>query len=161
MPLPEALAREDWPEAYQTYFQRLSPAPVVWCYEALGDDLFGNANPQRSDCLKRLIGDLHFPKGTSVFWPPRLPDVADVDLSQRVLLQALQELFPKLVISVGSGPVLSLLYGSESPLPFTQRLLKGHMVVFLPDFQDLAENTSLFTQSVLYLRAIVSQLFII
>lgn len=159
--LPEALAREHWPKEFQAYFQRLSPSPVVWCYEALGDDLFGQSDQQRSDCLKKLIGELHFPKGTSVFWPPSIPKVADTAISQQVCLQALQELFPKLIICLGSGPVLSFLRGADEPLPFTQRLVKGHMVVFLPDFKDLIANTSLFNQSVLYLRAIVSQLFII
>lgn len=159
-PLPDLLPRAEWPSSFQSYFHKVSPAPVLWCYEALGDDLFGQPDQERSQCLKRLIGELRFPKGTSVFWPPSLPDVSDAALAQRVLLQVFQELFPKLVICLGSGPVLSFLSDGDAALPFTQRLVKGHMVVFLPDFSELIENPSLFTQAVLYLRAIVSQLFI-
>lgn len=158
---PEPLPREDWPKAFQDYFQKISPSPVLWCYEALGDDLLGTPDQERSQCLKQLIGELRFPKGTSVFWPPALPDVADVAQSQGVLLHVFQELFPKLVICLGTGPVLSFLSDGAAPLPFTQRLVKGHMVVFLPDFSELFQNPSLFNQAVLYLRAIVSQLFIV
>ena len=159
--LPESLPIEDWPKAFQDYFQKISPSPVLWCYEALGEDLLGSPDQERSQCLKRLIGELRFPKGTSVFWPPALPNVADVGQSQRVLLRVFQELFPKLVICLGSGPVLSFLSEGDAPLPFTQRLVKGHMVVFLPDFSEMIQNPSLFNQAVLYLRAIVSQLFIV
>ena len=159
--LPEPLPREDWPKAFQDYFQKISPSPVLWCYEALGEDLLGTPDQERSQCLKRLIGELHFPKGTSVFWPPSLPDVSDIEQSQGVLLRVFQELFPKLVICLGSGPVLSFLSDGDAPLPFTQRLVKGHMVVFLPDFSEMTQNPSLFNQAVLYLRAIVSQLFIV
>lgn len=151
----------EWPVPFQEYFNRVVPSPVMWCYEALGEDLFGEANESRSSCLKSLIGKLQFPKGTSVFWPPSVPAVQDVLLSQRVLLQALQELFPKLVILLGIGPTLSFFHGENKPLPFTQRLFKGHMVVFLPDFSELLENPSLFNQSVHYLRAIVAQLSIV
>ena len=88
---PEPLPREDWPKAFQDYFQKISPSPVLWCYEALGDDLLGTPDQERSQCLKQLIGELRFPKGTSVFWPPALPDVADVAQSQGVLLHVFQE----------------------------------------------------------------------
>lgn len=159
--LPDPLPLAEWPQAFQDYFQKTSPSPVLWCYESLGDDLFGTPNQERSQCLKRLIGDLRFPKGTSVFWPPAMPGIGSVALSQGVLLQVFQELFPKLVICLGSGPVLGFLSDGDTPLPFTQRLVKGHMVVFLPDFSELVQSEALFAQAVLYLRAIVSQLFIV
>lgn len=155
------LAVDKWPQGFQQHLNKLSPSPVLWCYEALGEDLFGHSDPARSNCLKNLIGKLQFPKGTSVFWPPSVPECEDVALNKSILHQAIELLHPKLVITIGSGHVLHLLQGNREPIPFTQRLYKGRMIVFLPDFPALISAPSLFNQSVLYLRAISSQLAII
>lgn len=156
-PLPQA----EWPASFQEYFKRVHPSPVLWCYEALGEDLLGTSEPKRSACLKQLIGELRFPRGTSVFWPPSVPGSHDTACNQGVLLGAINELAPKLIIVLGAGDIVSCFYNKSRPAHFTPRFYKGHMVVFLPDFSELIDNTSLFNQSVLYLRAIVSQLSII
>ncbi|GFM38560.1 hypothetical protein [Desulfovibrio psychrotolerans] len=72
---PTAVPPEEWPAQWQQIWGKVRvPSPVVWTYWSLGEDLCGTANPERGALLRRIIGALQLPAGSSVFWPVALPE---------------------------------------------------------------------------------------
>jgi hypothetical protein len=69
-PLPSAA---QLPAPWRALLEKTRPAPLVWTYEELGNDLLGNASAERSRCLRALLADLSLPRGSSAFWPLSLP----------------------------------------------------------------------------------------
>lgn len=64
---------DTWPVPWQLLFARTNPAPFIWTYAELGEDLLENANQERAACLRALLGSLGLPRGSNAFWPSRLP----------------------------------------------------------------------------------------
>ena len=170
--LPDCL-----PEPWQAMLSRTAPAPIIWTYAELGDDLAGRGDQERSACLRYIIGSLNLPKGSSAFWPVCLtrtvPDVALVPSpssaaassagvceypDRRFFQYGLRKLSPKVVILLGIQAVeLSGLAVSLST-PFTQKIYKGTLYVLLPDFHTLLSKTVLKEQACVFLRSALSGL---
>lgn len=162
----------EWPEAWQVLLARTNPAPIVWTYAELGEDLSGNGDKERSACLRRLISSLRLPKGSSAFWPVRLapfvgedaPASHEADNAPRSTGEAeffqagLQRLAPKVVIMLGA-PAMEL-SGLDLPIsiPFTQQIHKGVLYVLLPDFASLLGKAALQERAGVFLRAALSGL---
>jgi hypothetical protein len=157
----------DWPDIWQTLLTRTEPAPLVWTYAELGEDLIGFGNKARSACLRRIIGALQLPKGSSSFWPvclnspvedaafiKKLPFEGSKDTLQETdvdtpyfgenvsFFQAgLHFLAPRIVIMLGSA-ALALSGVNISMVPFTQQIYKGALYVLLPDFAEILSKPS-------------------
>ena len=62
-----------WPPLWQSVLSRTRPAPLVWTYAELGNDLVRQSSRERSELLRNLISRLRLPRGSSAFWPVWLP----------------------------------------------------------------------------------------
>jgi hypothetical protein len=145
----------DWPQAWRELLAGASPAPVVWTYAELGDDLAGSGSKERSACLRRIIGSLRLAKGSSAFWPVRCAARAKTeDMNDaRFFQEGLRRLAPKIVIMLGRESVP--LSGLDITLSasFTQQVRMGVLYVLLPDFTDiLSRQTDLEEKICAFLR---------
>ena len=160
-----------WPEPWRERLKKTLPAPLVWTYPELGEDLSGAGDKDRSACLKQLIGSLALPKGSSAFWPLRLPSapgsLPDAQAAQgsrntpdasRYFQEGLLLLHPQAVILFGERSVelsgLNLRLGGT----FVQAVLAGVLYIVLPDFATLLANATMGNKTSVYLRSSLSQL---
>lgn len=170
-----------WPEDWQSLYHKTRPAPLVWTYQELGQDLLGEGNPQRSSLLKSLIQSLRLQKGTSTFWPLSLSSPLPASAAQQKAVS------PSLTEANASGekaiahspdaywfsagvqllqPKALLLFGIDAVrltgtplslhLPFTQELHSGVLWILLPDFPALIASESLAQKTSTYLRTALS-----
>lgn len=176
-----------WPEAWQVLLARTRPAPVVWTYAELGQDLTGNGDKERADCLRRIIASLQLPKGSSAFWPVCLaPFIGDAPFSaaparedsSRIASGAafsgpddftnsdevqffhagLQRLNPRVVIMLGALALSLSGLGISMRVPFTQQIHKGTLYVLLPGFSALLSKKALQERASVFLRSALSGL---
>ena len=155
--IPLQLDVKQWPTVWQQAFAKAAPAPILWSYAALGEDLGGKANPARGACLRGIIGSLQLPKGTSSFWAPAvLNGQGQLEGNASLFLSGIKLLRPKLVIAIGQDSLTSFAPHVSLTLPFTQELYQGMLVVLLPDFASLISRADLVEKSIIYLRACVS-----
>ena len=164
----------DYPEAWRPLLERTNPAPILWTYAELGEDLAGRGDKERSACLRRLIGSLRLPKGSSAFWPVRLalPDEDESIPSPLAegksapggagdFFQAgLRHLAPRVVIML--GPLTVELSGLELSInvPFTQQIHGGILYVLLPDFSAILAKPPLEERAGVFLRTALSGLLL-
>ena len=100
--VPLQLDATQWPALWQQAFAKAKPAPILWSYATLGEDLGGKANPARGTCLRGIIGSLQLPKGTSSFWSPAVLNAqGQLEESSALFLSGVKLLNPKLVIAIG------------------------------------------------------------
>ena len=155
--IPLQLDAKQWPTVWQQAFAKAAPAPILWSYAALGEDLGGKANPARGACLRGIIGSLQLPKGTSSFWAPAvLNGQGQLEGDASLFLSGIKLLRPKLVIAIGQDSLTSFAPHVSLTLLFTQELYQGMLVVLLPDFASLISRADLVEKSIIYLRACVS-----
>ena len=137
----------DFKEPWKGIFQKLNPAPVIWTYKELGEDLLIKGNPQRSAILKNLIGSLQLKKGSSAFWPshvPALPETGTKYLSDAQTYTAgLHCLGSKIVIIFGNSILHDLGYSLSDMAAFSETIINGRMFILLPDFSVIMEDKSI------------------
>ncbi len=163
-----------YPEAWRSLLERTNPAPILWTYAELGEDLAGRGDKERSACLRRLINSLRLPKGSSAFWPVRLTSSGESKGAPAPLngeesapggtddfFQAgLRHIAPRVAIMLGTPPVeLSGLKLSLN-VPFTQQIHGGILYVLLPDFNAILAKPSLEERAGVFLRAALSGLLL-
>lgn len=137
----------------QARLDRTPGAPILWTYPELGVDLEGNGDPARSARLRELIGALHLPKGTSCFWPLRLPDEQPEDAAGQ-FQAGLERLNPRAVILFGVEAILqSGLPLADLTTPFTQSLHAGRVFLLLPGMDRLTADPGLSSPSAVFLSA--------
>ena len=170
-PSPAAASKVNeatWPGPWRERLKKTLPAPLVWTYPELGEDLSGAGDKARSACLRQLIGSLALPKGSSAFWPLRLPaapeSLPDAQAAQdtpdesRYFQEGLRLLRPQAVILFGERSVglsgLNLRLGGT----FAQAVLAGVLYIVLPDFAALLTNAAMGNKTSVYLRSSLSQL---
>ena len=162
------------PGAWRSLLERTNPAPILWTYAELGEDLAGRGDKERSACLRRLIGSLQLPKGSSAFWPacffsPDGGEKAPASLDEEEsapgvagsFFQAgLRHLAPRVVIMLGDSIVK--LSGLELSInvPFTQQIHGGILYVLLPGFNAILAKPPLEERAGVFLRAALSGLFL-
>ena len=148
------LAPELWPRPWRERLKATRPAPVLWTYWALGQDLYGAANAQRRDLLKRLLGDLQHPGGTHSFWPAALPSPQDwerltaagaehgpVELhAHAAAFWAGVDMLKARALVVMGSPAVKALELPPRLRPFHQTRHKGKLVVVLRDVDTLVEE---------------------
>lgn len=143
-PLPP----EHWPRPWRERIKLTRPAPVLWTYWALGEDLCGTPNTQRRELLRRLLGDLGHPPGTHTFWPAGMPPASAASPVQTATLEAQPQVFwagvdmlkARALVVMGSPAVKAL----DLPVrlrPFQQTRHNGRLVVVLRDVDFLVEES--------------------
>lgn len=168
------LDTRDYPEAWRPLLERTSPAPILWTYAELGEDLAGRGDKERSACLRRLIGSLRLPKGSSAFWPARLPspdarenassslgdDTSGLGEAGNFFRAGLRHLAPRVVIMLGASAVELSGLKLAINVPFTQQIHGGILYVLLPDFSAILAKPPLEEQAGVFLRAALSGLLL-
>ena len=170
----EAFDTSNWPEEWRTLMARTAPAPIVWTYAELGEDLSGQKNAERGDCLRQIIGALRLPKGSSSFWPVCLASAEDgretarAEMSPhtpalaacRYFQAGLRLLAPKVVILLGTQTLSLSGLKLHVSIPFTQQIHRGVLHMLLPGFDELLAKPSLKEQSCVFLRTALTGLLI-
>ena len=134
----------------QALLERTPRAPILWTYPELGADLAGQGDPRRSACLRGILGGLHLPKGTSCFWPLRLP-VETPDEAVAQFLSGLEHLHPRAVIFFGIDSIALCGLPISLATPFTQHLHGGKVYLLLPDLDKLIAEPGLSAASATFL----------
>ncbi len=132
------VAAEYWPSPWQVLLQKTPPAPVIWTYFSLGDDLSGNPNADRRDFMRKLLTDLGHRKGTHSFWPIALPDqnTEQSVAHAQAFWSGVQILKAKAVIAMGQAATKAM--GLEQNIrPFMHTRYNGCFVVVLRDVDFL------------------------
>ena len=154
---PTTKQPEEWPQQWQAYWSKVSiPSPVVWTYWSLGDDLSGHADPQRREVLKKLIGSLKLPRGTSSFWPVSASgqNANELEAAPEIFLAGLRRLRPRYSVVFGSKALKSFMPESTlRPYLFTQFL--GHRLIALPDVDYLVKSPNMLAPVIAYLRTAI------
>lgn len=144
----------------------------------------------RSGILRALINDLNLPKGTSTFWPLLAPSgiAPGLDAGLSGLTAPVRAASPAHATVAASGhcadmpflcspfftagltmlaPRIIVVFGARSasslPAPgfFTQEIVSGRAVVYLPSFTHLAESQSAQNRAAVFLRSMVMQFSIL
>ena len=152
---------EAWPEAWRSLFLRTAPAPIIWTYAELGDDLSGRGDKDRSACLRHIIGSLQLPKGSSSFWPVSLSGGETgeaVSGRERYFQEGLRLLKPGAVIFLGAGAVELSGIALNLHIPYTQTIARGMLHVLLPDFTTLLAGENFTRQACVFLRSSLGDL---
>ena len=119
----------DWPAPWDVYWSKAKPAPLVFTYAELGEDLGENPSPDRRRLLGALIGKLAWPKGTITFWPTRTPG-ANPDPT--LFLRGVRRLGGRAVCCFGSSSIEGLGL-PEASVSFEWR---GIQMLVAPELSD-------------------------
>lgn len=98
------------PEHWKLLLNKVRPAPVIWTYLELGEDLMIKGDPSRSAMLKELIASLGLQKGTSSFLPLTLPDGAHDGAEAWCFQACLNHLKGRIIVVLGMEALLSLIH---------------------------------------------------
>lgn len=142
----------DWPELWQAAFAKAAPAPLMWVYPELWLDLSGQGSPERSACLRAIIGALRLPRGSSVFWPLRVDTASEADAAP-YFHAGIELLSPKALVLLGRDVPGQAGLDFPSQTAFMQRIVQGRLLVLLPDFASLLADAALVERSCVYLRS--------
>lgn len=141
------LPPERWPESWRKVFSKATPASLLWSYHSLGLDMEGGSDSkQRSALLRRLIGQLNLPKGSSVFWPCAMPAAlpsGDTKLAPApdIFFSGVTLLKPQVLIFFGDQAAEDIEMTSK-PACFSQTLVDGKLLLLLPDLDVLHSEAS-------------------
>lgn len=145
-----------WPEPWAGWFQKVTPAPILWTYHELGADLTGaGRSPERSAFFRDVIGELRLPKGSSVFWPSAmpLPYGNDLQANPEVFAAGLSFLSPQIVAVFGQTAMDDIGLNACGNY-FSQCMVEGKLVVVLPEIHDLLLGVAQRNSTVSLLRAV-------
>ena len=106
-PMP-ILPPDHWPPQWQQRLQATRPAPVIWTYWALGQDLCVEPNAARRDLLRRMLGALAHPAGTHSFWPVALPGENGLEANAQIFWSGVHMLQARAILFIGSPAVSAL-----------------------------------------------------
>lgn len=156
----------DWPRPWRDLMGRSKPAPLAWTYPELGADLLLSGNKQRSAALREMISRLRLPRGSSVFWPPQLPEelrAAQVDQAGQAganidyFRAGLNLLEVRCLIAFGPKALRGTSYEALPLKPFSEQLCDGRIVFSLPDFASLLALPNRLDKVVLFLNSVLSR----
>ncbi len=147
------LPPEHWPKPWQELLQKTAPAPVVWTYWNLGEDLTGNASDERRAFLRKILGDLALPKGTNAFWPAAmsLQNGQEPMAHTQAFWSGVQMLKARAVVVMGQ-PATKALELPPDLRPFMQARHNGCFVVVLRDVDLLISEPHLYANVREFLR---------
>lgn len=162
-----SLAPASWPAPWRALFAEVQAAPVLWSYAELGLDLSGKGNAERSATLRKIIGALQLPRGTSVFWPQSLPEESDDTPASTLetpggeaatrsplhfFASGLELLSPKTVILLGCSDLLADELGFTNTAPYTQGIVKGRLYIHLPAMEHMVRDSQFVERACIFLR---------
>lgn len=139
----------DWPAGWRERLQQTRPAPVIWTYWELGQDLCGAPDPNRRELLGKLLKDLAHPPGTHSFWPLALPrqdgdGEQELEANAPVFWEGVRLLRGRAVVLMGSTMLLRALALPE-PMhkmrPFQQVRHEGRLLIVLSPPGMLVQET--------------------
>ena len=97
-------------EPWTGYLKRVPPSPkLVWTYWELGQDLAGEGDQNRSECWRRLIQNLGWPRGTVGFWPFAIFSGGNLVPGIEDFLCGLRRIEPRGLVVFGVEPLLACL----------------------------------------------------
>lgn len=113
-PLPNPL----WPETWAGFWARSQHAPlIVWTYQELGQDLFGQPNEDRRALWKSVQKQLGWPRGTTMFWPMTASGVAEAPTLGPQFWEAVTALNPHYLAIFGPQAVGALAPQADPAVP--------------------------------------------
>ena len=116
---------------------------LVWTYPEAALDLSGQsdqAGPERGALIRKLIGALKLPGGSSNFWPhSSRPGQADPD-EQDYFLRGVKHLSPKYVLVFGPES-LAAIHPETGYEPYKFVSLYGRLYLLLPPLEALAADS--------------------
>lgn len=149
------------PEAWAAVLRKVKPAPVVWTYAELGEDLLVQGSPERGKALRELIGSLALKGGTSTFLPARVPGGA-TDGSEAWCFQALfQRLGGRILVALGPEALALGPYASLGLEVFREKIVQGRMIFCLPSFAEILASPDRFEATRVFLRGAFSKINIL
>ena len=162
-PAAPVLEPETWPEVWQAMWQKTAPAPIIWTYWSLGEDLGATPSNERRELLRSIIGQLTLPRGSSAFWPVAVADpqqAADdegstLTAAPQIFLSGVERLNPRYIIVFGSKGLRS--FAPESglgPYMFTQ--YRNRRLIALPDIDHMLTDRKHVAAIVAYLRTAIT-----
>lgn len=158
---PPVPADRPLPEAWAAVLRKVKPAPVVWTYAELGEDLLVQGSPERGKALRELIGSLALKGGTSTFLPARVPGGA-ADGSEAWCFQALlQRLGGRILVALGPEALALGPYASLGLEPFREKIVQGRMIFCLPAFSEILASPDRFEATRVFLRGAFSKINIL
>ena len=153
------------PAHWSAVLDRVNPAPIVWTYLELGQDLFVQGDPGRSRALKELIGGLGLKGGTSAFLPvllPASPPEAAKDGSEAWCFGAvLSRLNGRILVSFGSEALALTPYAALRLEPFHEKIVQGRIVLCLPSFAEILAAPARFEATKVFLRSAFAKINIL
>lgn len=149
-----------WEEPWESLAGRFTPAPLLWTYSALGQDLLGDGDKSRSACLRDIIGRLQLPKGSSTFWPLLVPNAPEPvkQPGTSYFREGLALLRPQAVVMIGADAPESSGLPIALRTPFTQEIFQGRFYLLLPDFDILRSRQDMLDKACIFLRTTLSGL---
>ena len=151
------LPPDHWPRLWQERLAATRPAPVLWTYWALGEDLCGTPNAARRALLQKLLQDMAHPAGTHCFWPAALPTSSrELEANAEVFWSGVALLKARALVVMGQPAVKAL----ELPprlRPFHQTRHNGRLVVVLRDMDFLVEEAHHYDAVREFLRQALAQ----
>ncbi len=154
-PAPGGTDAVSLPSPWENLLQKTPPAPVVWTYAELGEDLCGASDKERAACLRRVISAMNLPRGTSAFWPVSLPDCRQAP-EGRFFQKGLASLSPKAVILLGTEAVQRSGLPLSLPGHFMQTVHQGRLYVLVPSFKEFAGRQDMEDRICRYLRTVLA-----
>lgn len=149
------------PEHWRALAPKLRPAPVIWTYLELGQDLLVKGDPARSNTLKELISSLGLQKGTSSFLPLSVPQGAQDGSEAWCFQSLLGQLGGRVVIVLGADSLAKSPYAANGLACFQERIVQGRMVLCLPSFAELLADPDRFQATKVFLRSAFTKINIL
>lgn len=131
---------DHWPRVWRERLSAAKPAPVLWTYWSLGQDLCGAPDAARRALLQRLLSDLGHPAGTHSFWPVALPGAEDALEADSGLFWAGAAMLRARAVVVMGRPAARALDLPARLRPFQQTRHNGRLVIVLRDIDFLVEE---------------------
>lgn len=149
-----------WPEPWQKAFAKSRPAPIVWTYAELGEDLLLMGSPMRSQILRTIISTLDLKKGRSAFWPITVPSLTGktAPANMDIFHSGLDELGARLLICFGKKALSKTAYFTETQREFQEIVAAGRLILLLPDINTLFGNLALLESIAIFLRTAIAKL---
>lgn len=141
------------PKDWEAVLTKVKPAPVVWTYRELGEDLMVKGDPERSRALRELIGGLGLKSGTSAFLPIVLPGRPDDGSEGWCFQSLLGRLGGRILVSFGSEALALGPYAMFGLEPFQEKIVQGRMLLCLPAFSEILANQARFEATRVFLRS--------
>ncbi|MBQ4132194.1 MAG: hypothetical protein IJD04_00465 [Desulfovibrionaceae bacterium] len=138
------------PYPWPLYADKVKPGrALLWTYPEAGLDLAGQGSKERSTLIRKIIGALGLPAGSSNFWPHRSQPEAAAPGENEYFSRGVAWLSPSFVLVFGANTLAAI----NSELKFAKYTfisVQGRLHLILPDLADL-ENEREFSACIEFL----------